>query len=87
MNRLICNTTQSLFWPCARLFSACKNPSLIHPLRSTIGSHFEGATMRIITTTDGTEIYYKDWAHGQPVVFHQGWPFSGDDNRPGATIS
>jgi len=34
-----------------------------------------------IKTTDGTEIFYKDWGpkSAQPVVFHHGWPLSGDD--------
>jgi pimeloyl-ACP methyl ester carboxylesterase len=35
--------------------------------------------MPIITTTDGTEIFYKDWVTGQPLFFHHGWPLSADD--------
>ena len=32
-----------------------------------------------ITTPDGTEIFYKDWGSGQPIVFSHGWPLSADD--------
>ena len=35
--------------------------------------------MPIITTKDGTEIFYKDWGKGAPIVFHHGWPLSADD--------
>jgi len=35
--------------------------------------------MPFITTQDGTEIYYKDWGQGQPIVFSHGWPLSADD--------
>ena len=35
--------------------------------------------MVTITTTDGTETYYKGWGAGQPIVFRHGWPLSADD--------
>ena len=37
--------------------------------------------MSIVTTKDGTRIFYKDWGprDAQPIVFHHGWPLSADD--------
>jgi non-heme chloroperoxidase len=35
--------------------------------------------MSTITTTDGVEIFYKDWSQDQPIVFHHGWPLLCDD--------
>jgi non-heme chloroperoxidase len=34
--------------------------------------------MSKVKTRDGTEIFYKDWGSGQPIVFSHGWPLSGD---------
>jgi non-heme chloroperoxidase len=35
--------------------------------------------MPTIKVADGTEIFYKDWGSGQPLVFSHGWPLSADD--------
>jgi len=35
--------------------------------------------MPILSTADGTEIFYKDWGAGPPIVFSHGWPLTADD--------
>jgi non-heme chloroperoxidase len=35
--------------------------------------------MPTITLRDGSQLFYKDWGSGQPIVFHHGWPLSADD--------
>jgi len=51
--------------------------------RKVVGGHADSTsqrdTMSIITTSDGTDIFYKDWGSGQPIVFSHGWPLSSDD--------
>jgi non-heme chloroperoxidase len=35
--------------------------------------------MSFVTMRDGTQLFYKDWGSGPPLVFHHGWPLSADD--------
>ena len=56
--------------------------ALALPLRPQDAAAQTGAEpMTTIATDDGVEIFYKDWGprDAQPVVFHHGWPLSGDD--------
>jgi non-heme chloroperoxidase len=47
--------------------------------REFIGHREQEEVMDKITVKDGTQIYYKDWGTGQPIVFSHGWPLSADD--------
>ncbi|MDH6590202.1 non-heme chloroperoxidase [Variovorax sp. TBS-050B] len=35
--------------------------------------------MNFVKTKDGSQIFYKDWGKGQPIVFSHGWPLTADD--------
>src|SRR5689334_19498892 len=60
--------------------SSDRQPALARAPGASGPSHHETEPlMPYVTAADGTEIFYKDWGEGQPIVFHHGWPLTGDD--------
>jgi len=84
------NTNSSLLQMSRRHFvaaAAASTAALALPHSATAAAlshvstpqHSKENPMDMITVKDGTQIFYKDWGTGQPIVFSHGWPLSADD--------
>jgi len=78
-NRLAGSRRDILLGAAAVTGVAFASPALSAARRANFPSTTGDTSMNIITVKDGTEIFYKEWGKGQPIVFHHGWPLSGDD--------